>query len=518
MNRARWFSWLARAWGLLRAALSAIAAAIRAEGSGRRSRWVLVLGLLLIVSWQRGMMNAPTHRDDTMKLTASTGVHDEPRFFFFLYHLGIYPLFTTSQLREDSRAEALRVFRTEPGSLAMDSFVTFRSGDRGRVFLYFPDAWLFRRSADVPRLRPAHAIAWMLSLCALFTGFWRARRPILGAMLTAVLGSSAFQLHHVFNEENVFCWPIVALVATLGLHATLLSGRPSRRWSPFAIAAVTGIMLGAIRTVRSEPMVLLASAGLVYLTLRAPWRDRAIALAVLLATFSGTSSLYARFFVAKSQQTANIVRGAGGVPYTGPVEPFHEFWHPVWCGLGDFDTKYGYAWDDRQAYRYALPELERRAGHPLGLDTAHGNQSDSYDGGGKYPKFFSETPGYHEIIRQRVLTDIRKDPAWYGAILAQRVQKILRDTTPVQLAWGDHRLRVQRPWFGKASLALLLLLALRRDRLGVKLLLFSTPLSLNALLVYSGGGLTLYSCFHLFAAVAAAYAGLRALSGGRGLR
>ena len=25
----------------------------------------------------------------------------------------------------------------------------------------------------------------------------------------------------------------------------------------------------------------------------------------------------------------------------------HAFWYPVFCGLGDFDTKYGYEWNDR---------------------------------------------------------------------------------------------------------------------------------------------------------------------------
>jgi hypothetical protein len=503
---------VARAGGALRTVAWALAGPMRAEGRGPRSAWTLVLGVLLILTWQRGLMNAPVHRDEAMKLTASTGVHDEPRFFFQLFHTGLYPLVSTGQLREDTPREALRQIHEEPGALAMDSLVTFRSGDRGRAFLYFPDALWFRRHAEVPRLRPAHALAWMAALCALFAGLWAARRPVLGALLVATLGSSAFALHHVYWEENVFCWPFIALAATLGLHAPLLGGQIRSSRAPWVIAVLTGVLLGAIRTVRSEPVALLASAAMVYLTLRVAWLRRAGLVLALIGAFSLTSTAYARFFVAKSAEVAQVLRTVGGVPYTGPVEPFHEFWHPVWCGLGDFDNKHGYAWDDRQAYRYALPILEARAGRRLGLDTAHGNQSSSYDGAGRYPRFFSETPGYHQVIRERVLRDIREDPRWYGTILLQRAQRILRETTPVQLAWGSERKRVERQWFGWASLGLLGLLGLRRDGLSLRLLLFSTPLSLNAWLIYSGGGLTRYSAFHLVAAALAAYVTLGALS------
>jgi hypothetical protein len=496
----------------VRALFWALFAPLRNEGRGYRSPWILVLGILLILSWQRGLMNAPVHRDEALKLTASTGVHDEPRFFFQLFHTGLYPLVSTGQLREDTSAEALRQLHEAPGELAMDSLVTFRSGDRGRVFLYFPDALWFRRHAEVPRLRPAHALAWMASLCVLFAGFWAARRPILGAIIVAFVGSSAFALHHVYWEENVFCWPFIALAATLGLHAPLLDGRPPARWVPWGVAALTGLLLGAIRTVRSEPVALLASAAMVYLALRGSWARRVALVVTLVGIFSVTSAAYARFFVANSAQVAQVLRAVGGVPYTGPVEPFHEFWHPVWCGLGDFDAKYGFAWDDRQAYRYALPILEARAGRRLDLDTAHGNQSSSYDGAGRYPRFFSETPGYHQVIRERVLTAIREDPRWYGTILLQRAQRILRETTPVQLAWGAERKRFTRSWVGWGSLALLAALSLRRDGPSVRLLLFSTPLSLNAWLIYSGGGLTLYSAFHLVAAAIVAYGALRALS------
>ncbi len=493
--------------------LARLLAPLRREGVGRRSPWLLLLALCAIVGWQVGLSRAPIHADTPLKITASTGLHDEPRFYFFLHHLGIYPLFSVVPPRTDTAEEAQRLLREQPRALKMDEFVTFRSGDRGRVFLYVPDALLFRRRPEAPSVWPAHAGAWMLALCGVFYGFWRLRRPLLGGMLVALLGSNPFQLHAVYFEENVFSWPITAMLLVLGLNASLLTGRgPSRRWVPFVLACATGVMLALIRTVRSEPAVLLASATLLYLTLSIPWWKRAGIILTLLLAFSLTGRACARYFVSSAARTNALLERVGGVPYTGPVEPYHEVWHPIWCGLGDFDTKYGYVWDDRVAYAYALPILEARAGRPLGLDTGHGPQPQSYDGQGYYPKFFSETPGYHEIIREKVLRDLRGDPRWYATILLKRVGKILTDTTPMQLAYGARREQYTSKWLGPLSLALLVGLIARRRWLPAKLLLFSTPLSLNPFLIYSGGGLTHYSCFHLFAAVLFAYEFVTAMS------
>ncbi len=483
------------------------------EGTVAPSWRGLLLGLLLIVGWQLHLSDPSSRREDHGQITAGTGMHQEARFYFFWHHLGIYPLVSTSRPRADTAAEAERLLREQPRSLRMDLGLTFRSGDRGRVFLFAPDALLGARMPRAPSVKPAHAGAWMLALCGVFYGFWRLRRPLLGGLLVGLLGSNPFQLHAVYFEENVFCWPITAMLLVLGLNAGLLSGRaPSRRWVALVLAFATGVLLALIRTVRSEPAVLLASAALVYVTLSVPWWKRAVLVLTLLVAFALTGLACARYFIASAARTNALLTRVGGVPYTGPVEPYHEVWHPIWCGLGDFDADHGYAWDDRAAYRYARPVLEARAGRPLGLDTENGPQPRFYDDAGHYERYFSETPGYHEVIREKVVRDVRADPGWYATILLKRVGRILTETTPVQLTIGAHRARVRAGWVGPVALAILVVQLARRRWMPAKLLLFSLPLSLNPLLVYSSGGLTNYSCFHLVAAALAAYEGLGALA------
>src|SRR5579863_9403283 len=80
---------------------------------GRRSVAVLALAWGLICIWQAGFRPHVLPADDleiTSKyaVTASTGVHGEPHFFFFLYRLGLYPLSTQHPLLVDTDAEASR--------------------------------------------------------------------------------------------------------------------------------------------------------------------------------------------------------------------------------------------------------------------------------------------------------------------------------------------------------------------------------------------------------------------------
>ncbi|MDP3277160.1 MAG: hypothetical protein Q8Q09_18355 [Deltaproteobacteria bacterium] len=483
------------------AALIAVARPVRTDGVRARSPWVLLLGLLTILSWQAGISKSSVHREETYRVTASTGVHDESRFFFFLYHLGIYPLLTTTPVRNESRAEAERILREHPRSLYMDKFVTFRSGDRGRVFLYYPDVWFGQRRPSAPSLRPMHVAVWVFGLCSIFTAAWWLRRALFGGLLVALFGSNPMQLSAVYFEENIFCWPIASLALVLALNAVLLPGKaPRRPWHPFALALSTGVLLALIRTVRSEAAVLMASAALLYVTLPIRWWRRGALVLTMLVTFSSVGALCTRYFISSSAHAATVVRRVGGVPYTGPIESYHEVWHPIWCGLGDFDTTYGYAWSDFTAYTYALPVLERRAGRRLNLDPTRAPQVISYDGQGYYPIFFFETPGYHDVIREKVLRDIRETPFWYAKILIKRTLRILEETTPVQFVVGSRKvMSLKSDWLGPFALLVLAHLLLTRRWGAAKLLLFSVPLSINPFLIYSGGGLTYYSCFHIVA-------------------
>ena len=181
----------------------------------------LVVGLLALVWWQAGFASPSAVVDARYKVTASTGINREPQFVFFLHHLGLFPIATDAPIRADTKEEALRQLREEPTSLKQDEGSTFRSGDRGRTFLYLLDAWL-RKASVAPRIMPANAAAFTIALAALFAAFWAIGRTLQGAALCVLFGSNPFQLFAVYRQENVFSWAVTALVLVLAINVPVM--------------------------------------------------------------------------------------------------------------------------------------------------------------------------------------------------------------------------------------------------------------------------------------------------------
>ena len=106
-----------------------------------------------------------------------------------------------------------------------------------------------------------------------------------------------------------------------------------------------------------------------------------------------------------------------------------------------------------------------------------------------------DIPFYNDIIRDKVLADVKKDPRWYLGILGKRVMRLLTDGTPIRLSWqtGWYDFKLTGIWF--VSLVALALLA--RARFLAKALLFTLPTCAAPLIVYSGRGMSYYGIFHL---------------------
>ncbi len=489
-----------------------LVAPVAREGVGARSALTLLLGALLIVVWQISLAPHAAKTDAKYRVTAASGINQESRAFFFMRHLGIFPLMTRAVIREDTRAEAERQVREQSNDLLMDDGSTFRSGDRGRTYLYWVDG-LWRGRALLPSLVPAHALAFSLALCALWAGFWWQRRPLLGALFVAVLGSNPWQLFATYAQENVFSWPITTFVLVLGLCLPLMDKQKPARWYPWLLAVLLGVGVATVRTIRSEPVMLLLSVSLVYAGFRhVNWRRRAAMVLLMGVLFAGTNKLYDRLFVRGVEQTNAWMRRVGGTPYNGPVRSFHEVWHALYCGLGDHDKTLGYQWNDVAAFAYAYPILRARHGDRYQWNTAINYLADTYDSAGKYPIFWAEVPGYHDVIRDKVVGDIKRNPRWFATILAKRVGTILEKTTPVSVAVGAKRYQLEGEWVGPAALLALIVFAFMRRWRWVLLIVFAAPLSSQALIVYSLHGMTYYGCFHLVAFVLIAYALARALA------
>lgn len=486
---------------------------------------MLFAGIVAIVAWQWGFAFHDAKIDDTYRNSAASGMHNDVYFVYFLWYKNLFPVVSTAAYQpcdyrcaptQESMAPAAltheaadAVMKDQGSTLLMDSGWTWYAGDRGKVFLYLFDVWM-KGVPWRPSVKPFHRFVWIVGLCGLFYSFWRIRRPWLGALSVLFLGSDPFQLYEVNARDNVFGWSITTAVILLAIHLPLLTNkRVSPRWA-FAWPIVTALMMATIRTFRSEPMPMLAGALLAYMFVhftgveskRETWLRRGALVVTFFVFFLLGGQLWNRYFLAKQAEAAAAVARHGGHPYPGNVRMYHHFWHPVWCGLGDFDKKYGYVWDDTKALAYAKPILEQKFHQHVPSTSfffGQKNLDEYWDKEGIYKKLPYDIENYNEIIRDKVLDDIKHDPKWFADILSKRVQRVLTEATPIRIStrtgWFDV------PWIsGKWFVPLLALLFVARAKFATKLLVFTLPSLTTALIVFCDKGIHWYGIFHLFMA------------------
>jgi hypothetical protein len=305
-----------------------------------------------------------------------------------------------------------------------------------------------------------------------------------------------FEVH---GHENVFSWNITTALLVLAIHVPLLAEARIPRRMLWAWPIATGVLVATIRTFRSEPAPILASAAFAYLVLRSlPHLYRVGLVAALAGAVVVTQVAWNHWFDVKHEQARATVDALGGHAFPGPIRHYHHFWHPVWCGLGDFDMTRGYVWDDTKALAYAKPILEREYGEFVPASTFHALSDDReyWDHAHVYKKLPYDIPHYNEIIRDKVLGDIKQDPAWYAKILYRRVKRVLLETTPVRLTGWSGWLTipgVSGLWF----LPCLVSMWIVRARFFARLLLFTLPTTTTAVVVYSDRGMADYGVFHL---------------------
>ena len=486
---------------------------------------MLVVGLVAIVIWQLSFTAKGAKIDGAYGLRGLSGMHNDATFVYFLWYENLFPVASTLAVgpcefhcdeklpsgapADLNKAAAGRVLKEHPESLVQDLGWTWNAGDRGKIFLYLPDV-IMKGAPFAPSVAPTHHAAFILALAALFVAAWKIRRVALGALIVIFLGSDPLQLVEVYVHENVFGWSITTAVVLLALHLHLLaSPRASFRrviWLPFAV----GTFMATVRTFRSEPMPLLLGPAFLYLGLSfvgvsqkgGTWARRIALAATLTAAFVASNAAWNSYFESKTKDAGDVLARIGGHPFPGSMRLHHHFWHPVYCGLGDFDTKHGYEWRDGAAVEYATPILQSRfhehVPSAMFQDTRH-NADEYLDTSFIYKRMPYSIPNYDEVVRDKVLADIKADPAWYAGILARRVWRALTETTPVSVAtyfgW------VSTTWLtGVTALALFVMCWLARATFAARLIAFTAPIVTTSIIVYSGGGVQLYGIYHLLAA------------------
>lgn len=466
----------------------------------RIARWLWPLtAFVLIVGWQLDFnADTPAHRDYAIE--ASSGLLPDLRYFFyFYYHLGLFPVGAREVPRlGPSRQDALDFVAQHGRNLRMDfgeTQNTPRFGDYGKLFTLWPDA-LLRGDPAHPSAMPFNQLLFISGLLGVWWAFWRERRPLLGTLIVALVGSDPFQLFETYVRANIFSLPISVALIALAVHLPYLTGRRGLDRLAWAIALASGVALATIREIRTEAAIIALALVATYLSTRASWPRRLALVMVFLAAWGATGRAWTTYWSRGFERSARFVEQAGGRVFPGRHSYNHALWHAVYCGLGDFGGDRGFVWDDRAAFRWATTRDPVTNPRPLPYHYRDGYYlEETYDG--VHPIALTDLPEYNQLVRDRVVNAVRAEPLWYARILLQRGGAILGQATPAALSVGVAHLRL--PAVGWLLIPILLLSCVLRRSFEVKLILFTLPLSAAALFVYSGRGMTYYGIAHLVA-------------------
>lgn len=460
-----------------------------------RKRLFFAGGIVFIILWQWLFFIQPnTVSPDYGRKDASGFTHEYAQhFIYFYYYLNLFPVTTTYEPLEYSEQGAKRNLEEYGDSLLMEWKHWARLGDNARIFLYLPNAYI-KGSPENPSIIPFNAIFFIISLLSVFVSFWYLGFPLLGFIIVLIFGSNPFLLYETYGNENIFGLMIATTLIIMSIHLHLFV-RNSRLPITWLLPVISGVIIATMANVRSETSIIIASCLFVYLTIPQCNFLKKIALCLLLLlSFTTITKMWQSYFDRKFEEAYQVVESKGGNPYNGERIKTHTFWHPVYCGLGDFDTKYGYEWNDRKAYKYALPILKEK----YNMDFAYADDlglAEYYDTQKKYYKKIESYPEYETIIKEKVLSDIKKDPLWYAEILAKRIRYIFTKTSPVWLSFSKYHIHI--PFSGLLIIPFVVFLFLKKKWFQLKLLLFPFPLAATSIIIFAKKNTTYNSCFHL---------------------
>jgi len=448
-------------------------------------KWFIRTGLLVLFSLHILLYNlGPNFTDlQSRKYTTGLAFNNAKKFVYFYYNDHLFPL-TLKELPDEmecSETNSSQLIEERGNDLIMEYKHWSRMGEHARIFVFLPDALI--EGPCKPSVKLFNSLCFLIAILALFYSLTKAGYPVLALIMSLAFSLTPFYMYEVYRNKNIFTLLAVVFIFGTSLNLKFLLKNDRNKWD-FLIPVASGLIISFFNEIRGEIKVVLFSVLALYLlSQKLSWIVRVLYMLLLLSSFVGTKQVLRHYFDRKFEQTAEVVKKAGGHVYTGDRSGSHTFWHPVFCGLGDFDTKYGYKWEDRVAYTYAIPVLQSK--YHINLPYSGKYHFDAwYDKDSLYYIKFEEFPEYEEIMKDKVLSDIKQDPLWFLSILAKRAERILNKTLPF-------------PWAGWFVFPLTGILWWKRNWFLIKLILISLPLSLTPLMIYSGGNSTFNSVFPL---------------------
>jgi hypothetical protein len=128
----------------------------------------------------------------------------------------------------------------------------------------------------------------------------------------------------------------------IGINSFILFNRKASTPYLYVAAIVSTLLIGFSSEIRNEVSIVIVSLMLIYLFASTiQWRHKISLLAIIISLFILSKKSIQSYFDYKFDEATELVEQSAGHVYTGERISGHKFWHPVFCGLGDFDTKYG---------------------------------------------------------------------------------------------------------------------------------------------------------------------------------
>jgi len=434
---------------------------------------ILVVAALYIYSDKKDFRPEPQSRQDASGLDYAYA----QSFVYFYYYTDHFPLSTLRTEKAFSKLSAIHEIEVNGRDLVMESGHWSRLGEHARIWAFMPDAWL-RGSPKNPSVKTFNALIFFLGLLSLFHGLFRMGHTRLAFLLPGMVLCLPFFHYEVFSRQNLFALQGSVFMLVMGLILPSCVAKKNKRIISFLLLLMVGCIIGVAAEMRNENIILLMACGvMILLGHKETIQKRLLYCGLLLLFTVATRQGIQSYFQKKFDETKILVAQKKGHVYTGKRIKGHQFWHPVFCGLGDFDRKYGYVWKDQVAYQFAIPILRNRyqISYPYHPDSLHFQAW--YDSARLYYIKFDEIEAYEKVMKEKVLHDIQNNPGWYLNILRKRIFRILHDCLPFSNA-------------GFLFFPAIALLYVRKQRQSFSLLLASSLPGAIPLLIHSGLGAT----------------------------
>ncbi len=404
-------------------------------------------------------------------------------FIYFYYYTRDFPLASLNKNPEFSKEAAHREIREQGKNLIMEYQHWSRLGENARIWAFLPNA-LMKGNPENPSIKLFNALTFTLSLIILYLGFWQLKKTLFGLVLILMINTTPFFLYETYSHQNIFGLLAAAFFMILGLNVYALF-KKRKTYLNVLFIALSGIIIGLVSEFRNEFSIVILSLIFIGLLVK----ESKVAIKIILATialgsFFASKSVIRTYFNNKFDSTLTLVEQAGGHPYRGGTISGHKVWHPIFCGLGDFDQKYGFECNDKVAYAYAVPLLQEEHGMDIKYSGKY-HLDNYYDESKLYYIKFDEIPEYEQIIKEKVLYHIKSDPFWYIRILLKRILRTLSITIPI-------------PFAGWGLIFLVYFFVKTKQWSHLNLLVVTMPLSATSIVVYAAEGSTYNSVFVYF--------------------